>query len=249
MARGLLAFDRRQMGGADAIIGVDEAGRGALAGPVFAGAVRLHRAGLTSPWLQRHARSVDDSKRLSAQQREAIVARFSGPRAAAFVEVAVASATVAEIDALNILGATQLAMERALRQLLDQHEWGPLWVPADQAKTNDCPVIVDGRPLKQLVYPHSGIVKGDQKSFSIALAGIFAKVGRDAWMQQAATEFPDFAFDQNKGYGTEAHCRHIIDKGPCALHRELFLRKLLTPAYKAQSEARNLSLFDHAPSD
>lgn len=185
-------------GGQAPVCGVDEAGRGPLAGPVCAAAVILPR-GLDIPGL-------DDSKKLSPARREALYAVITA-RAAAWCA---AFASVEEIEALNILGATYLAMNRAVAGLS---------LPPALA-------LVDGNRGEGLTFPHVCVVGGDGKCASIAAASILAKVTRDRLMDDLAQEYPRYGFAKHKGYGTAEHYAALREYGPCPAHRPSFLRKL-----------------------
>ncbi|HEY8990377.1 MAG TPA: ribonuclease HII [Luteolibacter sp.] len=177
------------------VAGVDEAGRGPLAGPVAAAAVILPD-GYICPGL-------DDSKKLSAAKREKVYAALTGDPA---VRWAVASADVGEIDSLNILRATHLAMRRAVEGLA--------------VGIGHC--LVDGLPVRDFPWPHDGVVKGDGISLSIAAASVIAKVTRDRWMRTAAAEFPEYGFERHQGYGTKDHLHALKTHGPCRIHRRSF---------------------------
>ena len=180
------------------VAGVDEAGRGPLAGPVVAAAVILDDlhpiAGLA------------DSKKLTAARREAL---FDEIRARALC-FSIAEASVEEIDRLNILQATLLAMRRAVLGL----------------RLKPKMVLVDGNRLPTLDIPAEAIVKGDALVPAISAASILAKVMRDRMMRAYAEEYPEYGFDKHKGYGTAAHTEAILRYGPCPLHRRSFLKKL-----------------------
>ena len=177
------------------IAGVDEAGRGPLAGPVAAAAVILPR-GFACPGL-------DDSKKLSAAKRERLYADLTEDGRVVW---AVATADRAEIDQLNILRATHLAMRRAVEALDPQPE--------------HC--LIDGLPVRGFPLPYDAIVKGDGLSLSIAAASIIAKVTRDRLMQEIDREFPQFGFAKHQGYGTKAHLEALRIHGPCCHHRRSF---------------------------
>lgn len=176
------------------LAGVDEAGRGPLAGPVVAAAVILPRVVFAK---------LDDSKKLSKVGRERL---FEEITSHSDVRWSVAMAEVEEIDRLNILNATHLAMKRALEGLPQ--------VP-DIA-------LIDGLPVKGLAIPHEALVKGDGLSFSIAAASIIAKVSRDRWMLRIDEEFPVYGFAKHQGYGTRAHLEALRVHGPCRHHRRSF---------------------------
>ena len=177
------------------VAGVDEAGRGPLAGPVMAAAVILP-AGFSLPGL-------DDSKKLPAARREKLhEALVSHPE----VLVARGVAEVEEIDRLNILRATHLAMERAVAALAEMPDF----------------VLIDGLPVRGFSRPHQGVVKGDSLSLSIAAASIIAKVERDRFMNGLDALFPAYSFARHKGYGTAAHLEALRNHGPCPHHRRSF---------------------------
>ncbi|MEM7790293.1 MAG: ribonuclease HII [Verrucomicrobiota bacterium] len=214
------------------LIGVDEAGRGALAGPVTAGASVLSKAFFEDESLLEQSGLVNDSKQMSAQSRERQYAALVLLRDKKHLDFEVASSTTEEIEELNILGATRLAMRRAVEALAKRSkDWdlplqvleGPLFESSSETK-----LIVDGRALKPFPYAHEGIVKGDGKSLAIAIASIAAKVARDRLMQKLAARYPIYDFGQHKGYATAAHRAAILSHGACMIHRSLFLRKILS---------------------
>ena len=184
--------------GFEIVCGVDEAGRGPLAGPVCAAAVILPR-GVTIEGL-------DDSKKLTEKRREALYDVII----AAAEAYGVAFADVEEIEELNILGATYLAMNRAI---------AALGVGIDLA-------LIDGNRNAGIEYPSRCIVKGDAKCVSIAAASVLAKVTRDRYMRALAEKYPGYGFERHKGYGTEAHYAAIRALGPCPEHRPSFLRSM-----------------------
>jgi len=176
------------------ICGVDEAGRGPLAGPVYAAAVILGGAhGITG---------LADSKKLSARQRDVLALRIKADA----VAWAVASATVEEIDALNILQATLLAMKRAVETLTR--------VPVE--------VLVDGLFCPSIAYPSRAIVRGDSSVAEISAASILAKTARDAVMLELHAQYPLYGFDRHKGYPTAAHLQALRLHGVSAAHRRSF---------------------------
>ena len=183
----------------DALIcGVDEAGRGPLAGPVVAAAVILDPL--------RPVSGVDDSKKLSARRRESLAEEI---RAKALAW-AVAAASVEEIDRLNILNASLLAMQRAVEQLV--------------ASSGRAPerVLVDGKHCPPIAYPVEAIVGGDSKVAAIAAASILAKTARDAEMLRLHRCYPQYAFDRHKGYPTALHRQTLLSHGACPEHRRSF---------------------------
>lgn len=194
-----LEFEKEAIAkGYKAVCGVDEAGRGPLAGPVCAAAVILPEGVIID--------GVNDSKKLSEKKREAL---FDVIREQSLA-YSIAYATVEEIEEINILNATMLAMKRAVEGLS---------VKADYA-------MIDGNRLPKLAIDSECIVKGDAKSMSIACASILAKVSRDRLLYKYAEEYPMYGFDKHKGYGTAAHREAILKYGPCPYHRKSFLKKL-----------------------
>ena len=179
------------------ICGVDEAGRGPLAGPVYAAAVILPEH-LEIPGL-------DDSKKLTDKRRRELMPVIQ-EKAIAY---GIGFATEQEIDEINILQATFLAMERAIAQLE---------VKADFA-------LIDGNRKKDFGLPVMTVVKGDSRSANIAAASILAKVSRDIFMEQMAQTYPQYGFEIHKGYGTKAHYEALRTYGHCPLHRLTFLKK------------------------
>ncbi len=177
------------------VAGVDEVGRGPLAGPVVAAAVVL-------PDERARFRGLRDSKLMTAAEREAAAVRIR-ERAVAW---GLGAASVREIDRHNILRASVRAMRRALAQLPVSPDF----------------VLVDGLPLRDLGYPHEAIVGGDARSLSIAAASILAKVARDRLMIALARRYPAFAWDANKGYATPAHLAALDAAGPTPHHRRSF---------------------------
>lgn len=182
------------------ICGVDEAGRGPLAGPVFAAAVILK--------MEDNIQGIDDSKKISEKKREQL---FDEIRNRA-VDYGIAYATEEEIEELNILNATFLAMKRAV----------------DSLKMEPQIALVDGNRLpRDLSIPARAIVKGDSLSASIAAASILAKVSRDRLMRKISETYPEYGFEKHKGYGTKMHIEALIKYGPCKIHRKSFLNKIL----------------------
>lgn len=223
MARGLVSFDRCRLGSAECLIGLDEAGRGALAGPVAAAAVRLERRFFESRFKSSLCRGVDDSKRLTGAQRSRIVARIAERGEGAGIAVAVGFAEVEEIERYNILQATVLAMRRATAALCGESVDGLLSLSGAALPR----LLIDGRRLKTFPLAHEGIVGGDRLSFAIALAGIHAKEARDAEMRRLCTLHPGYGFSTHKGYGTPEHLAALRAQGPSTVHRALFIRKPL----------------------
>lgn len=186
--------------GATRIVGVDEVGRGPLCGPVTAAAVWLDPSHLPV--------GLRDSKRLSAKARLALTEEIT-----CHADIGIGHCTPAEIDALNILQATFLAMQRAIAALSIAPDY----------------LLVDGNRLPQdLPCPAEAIVKGDGRSMSIAAASIIAKTTRDAIMADLALQYPGYGWDRNAGYPTKCHLNAIANLGPTPVHRQSFkpLRKI-----------------------
>ncbi len=238
-SRRLRAFDRKRLNGCVGLIGIDEAGRGALAGPVVAAAVAVRAGFYDTSWCRRNASRVNDSKLLSPDEREELYAKLRWLEREGRLFIGVGSGSVEEIDELNILGATQLAMRRALEGAVEAagvlpREPDPLFSTRDFAERDDRPetlaewkVLVDGKPMKSLGYPHDAVVKGDSKALCIAMASVVAKVTRDRGMLSLDCEYPHYDLASSKGYATSLHREAILDRGPTPIHRPLFLRKLL----------------------
>jgi ribonuclease HII len=188
------------------IAGVDEAGAGPLAGPVFAAAVILP-AGLSLP-------GIDDSKKLTAAARNRLAQQIC--EGALYHHTAQASA--AEIDAINIRQACLLAMRRAVEGL----PMGALSGAPGEPGALRRHVLVDAHTVPGLQYPQTGIIKGDTRSQSIAAASILAKTARDAAMCRYAEQYPGYGFEIHKGYGTALHMQRLQQLGPCPLHRRSF---------------------------
>jgi ribonuclease HII len=243
MARGLIAFDKRALGGAESLVGIDEAGRGCLAGPVVAVALRCSREFYTASWCRYHVRKVDDSKRLSAGQRAAVVACFRHACRENWIQIGIGSASVEEIERHNIYQANALAMRRACEQVYPFKQAESLWEPVQADVPGALPVLIDGRPIRTFPVPHTGVVKGDQRSLAIALAGIHAKEWRDARMRELDAAYPGYGFAEHKGYGTPAHLAALRTHGPTPHHRSLFLRKFHAANGSAGAEIQD-SLFN-----
>ena len=230
----LQSYDFDQLKFTEILIGVDEAGRGCLAGPVVAGACLLGRAFFDSDFALQASTAINDSKQMKPKAREAQMEVIDRLKENGLLDYAVASASVEEIEAFNILGATRLAMRRAIEALQQRAEdWDlPKFdaadsLFADQAEGRGVRVIVDGRSLKPFPYAHEGVVKGDGKSLSIAMASIAAKVSRDRAMASLDEAYPAYGFARHKGYGTHAHRAALKAHGASPMHRSLFLRKVL----------------------
>jgi ribonuclease HII len=234
--RQLRGFDLKQMEGVASLIGVDEAGRGALAGPVVAGAVLVTQEFLESRWTVGNAGRINDSKQLTAAEREALWSDFETLAGQGQIHAHYGIAEVGEIEHFNILGATKLAMRRALAGIyppdaFEQKTEPDLFTSAEEVAkfqpTVSARILIDGLALRHFPYPHTGVVKGDARSLCIAMASIIAKVTRDRMMNELDVKHPGYGFAQHKGYGTEEHRDAVLRLGRCPQHRELFLRKLL----------------------
>jgi ribonuclease HII len=235
--RQLRGFDLKQINGVANLIGVDEVGRGAFAGPVVAAAVVVTRDFLESRWAVAKSGRVNDSKLLTPEQREELWAEFEELVAQGQMHANFGVASVDEIAEFNILGATKLAMRRAIGGIYPPEAFEPertepdLFSSFEERKTFQpavsARVIIDGLALRGFPYPHTAFVNGDARSLCIAMASIIAKVTRDRMMIELEARFPGYGFAQHKGYGTEDHREAVLRLGRCALHREAFLRKLL----------------------
>ena len=188
--------------GIERVAGVDEAGRGPLAGPVVAAAVILPRAWVLEGIPDAFA-DLNDSKQLTEAQRDRFFAGLTGDPA---VRYAIAAVEPSVIDEINILQATHRAMNQALADLGDD---------VDHA-------LVDGRPVRSLRWPQTALVKGDSLSYSIAAASVLAKVTRDRVMRDADAKWPGYGFAGHKGYPTPEHLEAVHRLGPCPIHRLSF---------------------------
>ena len=180
------------------IAGVDEAGRGPLAGPVYAAAVILPEGCMIG--------GINDSKKLSAKKREQLFDVICEKA----LSYSIASVSEKVIDEVNILNATYLAMNQAVNGLDIAPDY----------------VLIDGNSIKGMTVDHMTIVKGDSKSISIAAASILAKVARDRYITEISDKYPQYNFKKNKGYGTREHREAILKYGPCEIHRRTFLTKI-----------------------
>ncbi|MGN0690376.1 MAG: ribonuclease HII [Oscillospiraceae bacterium] len=195
----LFEYDENIRNGNILLCGVDEAGRGPLAGDVYAAAVIFDSETVIE--------GINDSKKLSEKKREALYDEIIA-KAKAYC---VATASVEEIDRLNILNATYLAMKRAVEGL---------------SITPDLALIDGNRLPPELPCKAQTLVKGDGTSASIAAASILAKVTRDRYMAELAKKYPQYMFEKHKGYGTKLHTDLILQYGPSEVHRKTFLKKL-----------------------
>ena len=197
LLRERFAFDSAERSAAGIICGIDEAGRGPLAGDVYAAAVILPEGVVID--------GLDDSKKLSEKKREALFDEIIS-KAEAYC---IATASAAEIDEINILNAAMLAMKRAF----------------DGLSVKPALALVDGNKAPALGIPVKTVVKGDSISASIAAASILAKVSRDRYMAELDRKYPEYLFAKHKGYGTKLHYEMIAKYGLCPEHRKSFFRK------------------------
>ena len=199
----LWEFEREQWAdGAETVCGVDEAGAGPLAGPVYAAAVILPREVEIS--------GLNDSKKLTEKKREAL---FPIIKEIA-LDWSVASVDAAEIDATDILSARMKAMQMAIDALGKKPDFALIDGNRDKGKT------------AAIVTPHRCLVKGDSLSASIAAASVLAKVSRDRFMMEMAKQYPEYCFAKHKGYGTKLHYEMLRMHGPSPIHRRTFLKSL-----------------------
>ena len=198
-----LEFERELWSrGLTRVAGVDEAGRGPLAGPVVAAAVIFPPAGPEAGFDERLL-DLNDSKQLTERQRDDF---FNILTSNSEIHFAVAIVDAETIDRINILQATHRAMNDALVRLQPQPEH----------------VLVDGRPVKSMALPNTALVKGDARSYSIAAASVLAKVIRDRMMREFDERFSGYGFAEHKGYGTPQHLAALAERGPCPIHRRSF---------------------------
>ena len=218
-----LEFERAEASGGAVVMGVDEAGRGPLAGPVFAAAVAIPSLDTAAALAAGQWKGINDSKKLSPARRERLAEAI---KTASGVYWAVDSASAAEIDRLNILGATHLAMKRASLALAARHG-------NTTGSTVHYRIIVDGLAVPTLPFPSKNIVKGDAKSVFIAAASILAKTARDAYCMEMDLKYPEYGFAVHKGYPTAFHLDKLAAFGPCPEHRRSFgpVREQLLPLF------------------
>jgi ribonuclease HII len=217
-APSLLVFERRCWAeGIRRVAGVDEAGRGPLAGPVVAAAVMITPA-VAETELNASLAGLTDSKKLTPARRDAF---FRILDTCPGIDIGVGAADVAEIDALNILRATHRAMLRAVEALPETPE----------------AVLVDGYAVEGMPGMCRGIVGGDGRSLSIAAASVIAKVVRDRRMRELDRVYPQYGFARHKGYGSEAHMQALFEHGPCPEHRRSFRPVRESDAIHRQAES------------
>ena len=195
----LIEFDKEvKKEGYSVIAGVDEAGRGPLAGPVYACAIIMKEDNIIA--------EVNDSKKLSEKKREELYDIILENA----VCYSVASVDEKTIDEINILNATMLAMEKAIEGLSVKPDL----------------VLIDGNQNKNISANNRTVIKGDALSYNIAAASVIAKVSRDRYIREMAEKYPEYGFEKHKGYGTKDHMAILREIGPCEIHRKTFLKKL-----------------------
>lgn len=191
--------NKKKENGYKNIAGVDEAGRGPLAGPVFAACVILPEGCVIN--------GINDSKKLSEKKREELFDEITKKA----ISYSIASVDEKIIDEVNILNATHIAMNKAVETMEILPDF----------------VLIDGNSIKNMTIPHETVVKGDAKSINIAAASILAKVSRDRYICEVAEKYPQYEFEKHKGYGTKVHTDALKKYGPCKIHRRTFLKKIL----------------------
>lgn len=200
-------FDRETSGGCTFVAGVDEVGRGPLAGPVVAAAVVLPQ--------DFDVPGIDDSKKLTEKKREALFPVIK-EHALAY---GIGMADHKRIDEINILEATKEAMAEAIENASE--------MLCEKCGQDIEYVLFDAMKIEAVNLPQTSVIKGDAKSLSIAAASVIAKVTRDHMMVELSEVYPDYAFEKNKGYGTKAHYAGLEKVGPCEIHRMTFLKNFL----------------------
>jgi ribonuclease HII len=250
--RQLRGFDLKQIDGYEELIGVDEAGRGALAGPVIAGAVLVTKGFLEGRWAVARSGHVNDSKQLTPAQRDAVYAEIEQLALEGQLHATYGEASVAEIEELNILGATRMAMRRALEGIYPPSAFArqvepDLFASEEEVRAfrpqASCRILIDGLALRRFVYPHTAVVRGDARSLCVAMASIVAKVTRDRLMETLEAKYPGYGFAQHKGYGTDEHRDALLRLGRCPVHRGAFLRKLM----RGRVDPAQMQLFATGP--
>lgn len=239
----LAEFDMDYAGGRSYVLGIDEAGRGALAGPVCAAAVLLGISLYKNERFLESLAELNDSKQIPEHTRESIFARLEELKSIGALDFEPAFASEEEIERLNILGATQLAMSRAAASLNERHALGlspagggaTLWGES-MADLSKAVIIIDGKPMKKFPYAHLAVVKGDASSLAVAAASVVAKVSRDRLMSKLAQDYPRYGFEIHKGYGTPAHLQALMLYGPSRIHRRGFLKKIRAKPLKAPEQ-------------
>lgn len=229
----MIDFDSDYLRGRSKIVGIDEAGRGALAGPVVAATLMLSDRFYRNSDYIKSFEKLNDSKQIDSKVRDDIFFKFKNLRDEGIIDYEIGISSVEEVENLNILGATKLAMLRAIENLdarnnlnLTKFSSAATLFGETTGSLSLAEVIVDGLPLKGFIYRHKAIVKGDAKSFVIAGASIIAKVTRDKIMKDESLKYPKYDFDIHKGYGTALHSQNILLYGASPIHRKSFLKNI-----------------------
>lgn len=255
-------FDAHHVENHIGLIGIDEAGRGCFAGPVVAACVCLKANFYEDKKIKKQCKEFTDSKQIPADLREELLIRLQTWEKEDRLNFAWATASALEIDQYNIFVATQIAMQRTLETLCKKDNAQAIVLPqynhivalplfTELNLTNDqkeaasktlnthYKILIDGRPIKKFLHPHQGIIKGDAKSLIIAMASIIAKTQRDSLLRDLDKTYPQYGFASHKGYGTAEHQEALGNHGPCAEHRQTFLKK-----FNKHRELQEELLFD-----
>ncbi|MFI3291518.1 MAG: ribonuclease HII [Opitutales bacterium] len=241
----LASFDIEHLRLRTYFTGVDEAGRGALAGPVCAAAFLADEKFYDRLDDFKILAQLNDSKQLKSEQRDTIYFELIELKKKGIVDFEWAFASVEEIEKINILEATKLAMKRALDQLNNRNELNYALMQnrlelfeSSTPNLAQSEIFVDGKPLKNFKYKHFSIIKGDSKSFAIAAASVVAKVNRDKLMIDLAKTYKHYAIEQHKGYATALHCERLSELGLSPIHRKSFVETMLRhKEEKAETQA------------
>ncbi len=202
--------------GYEFVVGLDEVGRGPLAGPVLAVAVSVSSLSYKVIKLK----GINDSKKLSEKNREEFYKILINHPA---IKWGIGMVSEKVIDKINILEATKLAMQKAINNLGEKNKKQPLYkIDGRQYFTEASFLLIDGNFGIDSKIPQKSIIKGDEKVFSISVASIIAKVTRDRLMQKMHKKYPQYGFAQHKGYGTKLHIKNLEKFGPCKIHRKTF---------------------------
>ncbi len=228
-----LLFDRKALGDRDWLVGIDEVGRGAIAGPLMTCAVCVSRSFYGLQPMPRGSGKINDSKLVKPAARTALDALIRSWASYGHLFFAFGSASHEEVDRFNVFGATVLAMHRAL-DALSQDGDGRFYLartdasrwPQDRHPTLPSQILLDGIPMRHLPYLHQAVPGGDAKSLAIAMASILAKVRRDTLMVEMHNQFPHYCFDSNKGYRSPDQKRGLLQYGPSPIHRLRLLRNV-----------------------
>ncbi len=227
------------------LVGVDEAGRGCFAGPVVVGAVFLKKEFYQEAKFKKACKDFNDSKQVLPEKRLELMQLLKQWKEKNLLNYSWNRAESSEIDQHNILGATKIAMQRAIDGLIENSKDESLVLPKmddnslfHSSKNQNALIsklIIDGRPLKNFPYSHESLVQGDSHSLVIAMASIVAKVQRDLLMQQLDLVYPCYGFKSHKGYGTPQHRQAIERYGLCIEHRRSFIHSTQSPDLKDTS--------------